>query len=234
MISCIVIEDQVRAQHILKRYINDTKGLNLKGVFGNAIDALDYLNTNTVELIFLDIHLPKISGMDFLATVPGNPLVIITTAFSEYAIKGYEYNVIDYLLKPFSYERFLKAVAKAGQLLQKNEGVPSSFHSNPANLVVKSGYNYLNINVNDIRFIKSDGDYTLLQCGQKRHLVSFPLKYWLEKLPKETFIQVHRSYIVNVQHVKKVLTGTVELKDCSIPIGRVYKKNLREMISKDK
>ena len=112
MISCIIIEDQAPAQRVLKKYIQDVGTLELKAVFSNAIEALEYLKSHSIDLMFLDIHLPKISGIDFLKTIVNPPAVIFTTAFSDYAVQGYELNVVDYLVKPFSFERFVQAINK--------------------------------------------------------------------------------------------------------------------------
>jgi len=224
MISCIIIEDQMPARKILQKYIGDIEMLELKGTFNNAISALDFLKENKVDLLFLDIHLPKISGIDFLSILPVKPYVILTTAFSEYALKGYELDVVDYLLKPFSFERFLKAVLKVDRLKVNAE---TNQNEKAEIVLVKVGYDQVKIDVNRITHIKSDGDYTHIYCGEKKYHVSYPLKYWIEKLPGNHFIQVHRSFIVNLTKIEKVSANTIEIEGNSIPLGRVYKKEFQ-------
>lgn len=228
MISCIVIEDQPPAQRILKKYINDVEILELSGVFASALAALDFLKENPVDLLFLDIHLPKLSGIDFLAILPQKPYVIITTAFSDYAIQGYELDVMDYLLKPFSFERFLKAVLKVQRQLEKSDARLISSKNDPKSILVKVGYDLIKIKINNILYIKSEGDYTWLYCCEDKYLASYPLKHWLEILPAKHFIQIHRSYIVNITHIQKVTASKVFMHNYTIPIGRVYKKDFQD------
>lgn len=221
--KCIIIEDQAPAQRILKRYIADIGSLELKKCFTDALSALEYLKNEPIDLIFLDIHLPKISGIDFLNTLKNAPKVIITTAFSEYAVQSYEFDVEDYLLKPFSFERFVKAVSKIEIL--KDEKIKSSNEENEKIFFVKSGYEYLKINGEEINFIKSDMDYTEIHLHNKKHLTTETLNYWEKNLPKN-FIRVHKSYLVNIIKVEKVATNRIFIgPQHSIPLGRAYKQN---------
>ncbi len=207
--------------------------IELAGVFDNALDALDYLKANKVDLLFLDIHLPKLSGMDFLNLFSPRPFVILTTAFSEYALKSYDYDVTDYLLKPFSFERFVKAVYKAkGRLgkpvksISKND----SMKNKDQIVIVKTGYEYLKLGTNEIVFIKSDGDYTQVHLHNGRIMVSYSLKYWLGILPESIFYRVHRSYIINSNFISKITSGKILIGNMEIPIGRVYKKEFLKLI----
>ena len=229
MISCIIIEDQIPARKILQKYIKDVEMLELKGEFNNAISALDFLKENSVDLLFLDIHLPKLSGIDFLSVLPTNPYVILTTAFPDYALKGYELDIVDYLLKPFSFERFLKAVLKVERLINKIGNAKSDPNRNTGSMLVKVGYDQVKIIIRDISHIKSNGDYTHVFCCQQKYYVSYPLKYWLENLPANQFIQVHRSFIVNLSEIQKISSNTIEIQGNKIPIGRVYKKNFQKV-----
>lgn len=220
---CIIIEDQPPAQRILKRYIEDLGTLQLEAVFSNAIEAMEYLKSEKVELIFLDIHLPKISGIDFLKTILNPPSVILTTAFSEYALESYEFNVVDYLLKPFSFQRFVKAVSK----VPVKEGInsPEKNSSIRKEIFIKSGYEHIKLSVDQILYIKSDADYTEIFLSDKKHLSAEPLRYWLEVLDKEQFIRIHKSYIINTQKIEKIASNQVYLSnDIIIPIGRAYKE----------
>jgi len=225
--NCIIIEDQPPAQRILKKYIEDIGSLNLKATFSNAIQAMEFLRSEPVDLIFLDIHLPKISGIDFLKTMPHPPHVILTTAFPDYALESYELDVVDYLLKPFTFQRFVKAVSKvpAGH----SPGVPAGGRQVRRELFIKSGYEHIKIRVDDILYIKSDADYTEVVVPGKKHLCSDPLRYWLEQLPAGQFVRIHKSYIVNVSEIEKVAGNRVFLNNGAIvPVGRAYKDDFAE------
>lgn len=225
MLACIIIEDQPPAQRILKKYISNADNLILKGTFSNPLEAKNYLLKEKIDLIFLDIHLPKMSGLEFLKSVENHPKVILTTAYSEYALESYQYNVIDYLLKPFSYDRFLKSIQKVNNLDNKSQ----FFNKNNSNILyIKTGYEVLKIDSNEIYYIKSDGDYTEIFMETKKILTSDSLKNWLEKL-KSNFCQVHKSYIINEHHFNKLLKNQLYLNnDIVIPLGRAYKKTFIE------
>jgi DNA-binding LytR/AlgR family response regulator len=224
MIKCIIIEDQEPAQRILKRYLADTEGLELLCVFRDALSALEFLKDATVDLIFLDIHLPKLSGMDFLSVVSPMPQVILTTAFSEYAIESYDFEVTDYLLKPFSFERFVKAVYRAKKQLEPRVKEVESSSDSDKHTLLKVGHDLVKVNFDDIQYIKADGDYTHVYTQNKRMMVGHSLKYWLELVPDKSFCQIHRSCIVNVKHVHQISGNTLRIEDASLPIGRVYKQ----------
>src|SRR5680860_73482 len=159
MIRCIIIEDQPPAQRVLQKFIGDMENMELKATFADALKAMDFLKSEAIDLIFLDIHLPKISGIDFLKTIPDVPNVILTTAFSDYALESYDLNVVDYLLKPFSFERFIKAVNKVPVNLdtskKQSQESNSNSKSSPDVLFIKSGYEHLKIQVSEIRYIQS-------------------------------------------------------------------------------
>ena len=224
--NCIIIEDQPPAQRILKKYIADIGSLTLQGTFSDALEALAFLKTAPIDLIFLDIHLPKISGMDFLKTLPHAPHVILTTAFSQYALESYDLDVVDYLLKPFSFQRFVKAVAKvpAPTLPVVPPILPSPTPLPIKEVFIKSGYEHIKINLQEVNFIKSDSDYTEIHLPGKKHVSAEPLRYWIETLPLQQFVQIHKSYIINSTKIEKIRGNQVYLKGgISLPIGRAYK-----------
>ncbi len=233
--ACIIIEDQPPAQRILQKYIQDIGSLELKATFNNAIDAIPYLQSNSVDIIFLDIHLPKISGMDFLKTLKKSPQIILTTAFSDYAIESYEYNVVDYLLKPFSFQRFVQAVSKSAGLSNKAKQI----NDNKKQVLdevffIKSGYELFKVNASNIIYIKSDSDYTEIVTSQKTYLSSDALKKWLQKLDN-TFCQIHKSHIINITYLEKVSANQVYLKnDYVVPIGRAFKEEFIKNYLKEK
>lgn len=226
MITCIIIEDQVPAQRILKKYITEYGNIVVKEVFSDPVLAIEYLKEIQVDLIFLDIHLPKISGMDFLKILNYKPLVILTTAFHEYAVQSYEFDVLDYLLKPISYARFTKAIDKARTALSSSDS-----DKRKESLLVKVGYDYVSVDVSDILYVKSDGDYTFLHCSTKKYMVSLPLKYWNETLPKQGFCQIHRSFIISLDKIEKISGASVIVNKTELPVGRKYKQLLKDKIS---
>jgi len=224
--NCIIIEDQPPAQRILKKYIEEVGALQLKATFTDAVQAMEYLKTEPVDLIFLDIHLPKISGMDLLKTMPHLPPVILTTAYSEYALESYEFDVVDYLLKPFSFQRFVKAISRVqakstARPAPEQHEVPSPARQE---IFIKSGYEHIRIQTDEIIYIKSDADYSELFLPGKKHLSAEPLRRWLEMLDSHQFIRVHKSYIVNTSRIVKVVGNQLYMSnEAVIPIGRAFK-----------
>lgn len=223
MIKCIIIEDQAPAQRILKKFIKDIGSLELCGTFSDALKGLEFLQKEEVDLIFLDIHLPKISGIDFLKTLKQTPEVILTTAFSDYAIESYELDVVDYLLKPFSFQRFVKAVSKVQQRQKETATLVKQDVVQSKEIFIKSGHEHIKIKISDIHFIRSDTDYTELITTDKKHLSNEALKHWVKTI--DQFVQVHKSYIINPTHIAKVSGSQIYLKNGeNIPIGRAYKE----------
>ena len=234
-IKCIIVEDQPPAQRILQKFIEDIGSIELVGVFSNGIDALEFLKSNDIQLMFLDIHLPKISGIDFLKSLKNPPQVILTTAFSEYAIEGYDLNVVDYLLKPFSFQRFLQAVNKVREQQQSISESNINLEQDNAQkeIYVKSGHEYIKINVDDIIFINSDSDYTEIQLANKKVLSNEPLKHWLGVLDVKRFVQLHKSYIANTSKIDRVSGNQVHMEGGGIvPIGRAYKEQFMQRLIK--
>lgn len=235
MIRCIIIEDQPPAQRVLKKYIADIGNMDLKGTFADALKAIDFLKTETVDLIFLDIHLPKISGIEFIKSRSLHAKIILTTAFSDYALESYEYDVVDYLLKPFSFERFVQAVSKVP--LPKSEqlqiGNSSTGESSPEIIFIKSGYEHIKIDISDIIFIHSDADYTEVHTDLNKHLSQEPLRFWEGYLDSQRFVRIHKSYIINTLKIDKIIGNRVHLaKKTAIPIGRAYKENFMKQVIK--
>jgi len=223
--TCIIVEDQPPAQRILKSFIEDVKSLELIGTFGEPTAVLDFLKSNRVDLIFLDIHLPKISGIDLLKIIPDSPHVILTTAFPDYALESYELNVVDYLLKPFSFQRFVQAVAKVPFANTSGTSADEETAEGLKNEVfIKTGYDYTKIVISEIDYIKSDADYTEIVIGGKKKISSEPLRHWQELLDQNSFVRIHKSYIVNTSKIQKVSGNRVYLENEEIlPIGRAYK-----------
>ncbi|NJB82759.1 LytR/AlgR family response regulator transcription factor [Wenyingzhuangia aestuarii] len=224
--NCIIIEDQLPAQRILKKYIQDIGTLTLKATFTNALEAIQFLQTEEIEFIFLDIHLPKLSGIDFLKTYKNPPQVILTTAFSDYALESYDLNVVDYLLKPFSFQRFVQAVHKV-----KTNPHTDTSTTLVKELFIKSGYEHIKVKIDEILYIKSDTDYTELILANRKILSTEPLRYWETYLNKHNFIRVHKSYLINTTKIEKVTRTQIHLHlEQIIPIGRAYKDTFQNSI----
>lgn len=214
----VIVEDQAPAQRILKKYLANYDGVELVKTFSSTNGLAELLNETEVDVIFLDIHLPQQSGIEFLKMVESPPPVIITSAFTEYAIEGYELNVIDYLVKPFSYERFKKAMSRVSK---ENDFV-----------YVKSGHEYFQIKASEVFFIHSDLDYTELHLSNKKLISNRTLLNWQDVLNPHKFFRIHKSYIVNIDHVMKFTKSEVTLYGGkSLPIGRAYKVAFLKQLS---
>lgn len=229
---CIIVEDQPPAQRILQKFIEDVGNLELVGVFSDGLKAMEFLRAEPVELLFLDIHLPKISGIEFLKSLHNPPYVIFTTAYSEYALEGYELNVVDYLLKPFSFQRFVQAINKVPKNRQVgSQQADKNAQTNLGELYVKSGHEFLKVAIEEIISINSDSDYTEIHLEDKKILSSESLRHWLDVLDGKRFLQLHKSYIVNSSKIDRISGNLVYMNNGSrIPIGRAYKEQFMKSL----
>jgi two-component system, LytTR family, response regulator len=218
-ISCIIIEDEPPAAAKLEGFIKKVSFLNLVAKFQNAIDALPYLRANTVDLIFLDIQMEHLTGIEFLESLTTKLHIIITTAYSEYAIKGYELCVSDYLLKPYSFERFLKAVNKILELSQK-ETIPVV-----SNIFVKSGYALENINVDDILYIEGQKEFLQIVTKHKKVMTLMTFNALLDMLPVGKFVRVHKSFVVSISKIENVEHHRIKIAGQLLPIGDSYRES---------
>lgn len=230
-ISCLIVDDEPLAQDVLHSYIKQTSKLELIGICNNAIEALEMMKNNTVDLLFLDIQMPEITGIDFLRSLKDPPMVIFTTAYQDFALEGFELNAIDYLLKPFSQERFVKAVKKAEELLILLEE-----HSQKEDdyIFIKSDQKLQKIYYNDILFIEALADYVKIHTSEKRHVTLQTMKKMEEKLPAKFFKRVHRSYIVSLDKIMSLVGSAVEVDGQKIPIGKNYKESFFDALDKSK
>jgi len=229
--TCIIVEDQVPAQRILQKFIEDAETLQLIGTFSSALQAMDFLKTTPVDVLFLDIHLPKLTGIEFIKSLTHPPNIILTTAFSEYALESYEFNVVDYLLKPFSFQRFLTAVGKVKKITGSNVSERDTAVSNE--IFIKSGHEYRKLNIQDINYIHSDTDYTFLFTDKDKHLSAERLKHWEEMLPGQAFLRIHKSYLINLTKISRFLGNRVYLQDgTELPIGRSHKEAFLKRVLK--
>ncbi|MTI31502.1 LytR/AlgR family response regulator transcription factor [Xanthovirga aplysinae] len=227
LISCLIIEDEPAAQDILKKYINDNPNLYLVQCCNNAIEALEILNNAEIQLIFLDINMPKLSGLQLYKSLSNPPKVIFTTAYPEYALEGFEVDAVDYLLKPFTFERFLKAVQKYISLSSK-EPIKQS----EPFILLKADKKIHKINFEDIFFLEAKGDYVKVTFSNTFILVHSTLQALQAQLPNHQFIRIHKSFIISLNHLDIIEGNMAKLKDYSIPIGQIYKISFLEMIKK--
>ncbi len=233
MINCIIVDDEQHAIDILVHYVKQTPHLNLVASFMNPIEALQLLGQQKIDLVFLDIQMPELSGIDFIKAIHGKSKVILTTAYSEFALEGYELYVLDYLLKPIRLPRFLAAVQKAvEQINATNETHKETPEDDYIFVKTESKGKLLKINLADIDFIESLKNYMSIHCGTKKTLVYTSMKELEDRLPKKRFIRVHKSFIIPINRVTGIEGNLVRLKNVTaeIQIGENYKAELMEII----
>lgn len=235
--NVIIVDDEPLAQEVIETYVSKFPALNLIAKCNNAVEAFDVLNNNDIDLMFLDIQMPQISGIDFLKTLPNPPQVIFTTAYSEYAMDGYELNVVDYLLKPISLDRFAKAVNKAvakEQQIQENEPSISANTETADYIFVKADKKLIKIRFDQINYIEGLKDYVILHTPNGRVVTLQTMKSLEIKLPSDIFMRVHRSFIVNLGNISIIEGNTVQIEKKIIPIGKNYKEVLLNIINKNR
>lgn len=239
-INCIVVDDEPLAQRVVEKFAEDIPWLNLVCKCNNALEAMEVLSNQKIDLMFLDINMPKITGMNFLKSLKNPPLVIITTAYPEYALEGYELDVLDYLKKPFAFERFVKAVQKAQERLHKHVAEPQiqivqekqSTSSADNFIFVKSNKKTYKVGISDIYFIEALGDYVKINLVDKIIITYQSMKKIESLLPPSTFFRIHKSFIVSIPKIKAIEGNMVEIKDEKLPIGNNYKQQFLDFIEK--
>lgn len=233
MIKCIIVEDEVLAQQVIETHLQQVSGFQLLGTCSNALEAKEILNKQEVDLIFLDIQLPGMTGLNFLRTLSNPPLVVLTTAYAEYALESYEFNVIDYLLKPISFERFSKTVNKIveGRLFTQPKE-KENFSGD--HIFIKSNSKFFKVNFSEIMYIESMKDYLKIHTTEYK-LVTHQTMNDIEKiLPANQFIRVHKSYIVSVAFIKSIYGNSIEMEKekTIIPIGLNFKERVMNFVSR--
>jgi len=224
-LNCLVVEDQIPAQEILISYIEQVPTLNLQGVYISPLEAIASIEGGNVDILFLDIHLPKLSGIELLKSIKHLPNTILTTAFSDYAVEGFNLDVIDYLLKPFSFDRFLKAVAKVpSSAIIANQDLLSD------HLFVKSQGQIKKIEVSGIEYIEAKGDFVIIYSNDARAIANISLTK-LQATVGSGFVRCHKSYIVNIASINKIVGNTITVSTQKIPIGRSYKADLMKKLN---
>jgi len=224
-INCVVTDDEPIARQGLCGYIEKIDYLSLIGECEDALQLNNLLKTEQPDLLFLDIEMPYLSGLDLLSSIQNPPKVVITSAYEKYALKGYELDVIDYLLKPISFDRFMKAVDKVYHLMEKE-----SAKNTTEFIFVKSGKQLKKIFIADILFVESMENYVNVFTASSKEVVYSTLKFFLDSLPSDNFLQVHRSYIVNTKHIQSIEGNMLHIASYEIPIARNLRNQALETI----
>ncbi|KAF2082926.1 LytR/AlgR family response regulator transcription factor [Flavobacterium sharifuzzamanii] len=235
--KCVIIDDEPLAVELLQDFVKKVDTLELISTFNNAIDAVSFINQNNVDLIFLDIQMPHFSGIDFLNTIEKKPLVIFTTAYSDYAVEGFNLGAVDYLVKPIPFHRFLKAVVRAQQVLQPVTTQALAENNNTPEIeqdfmFVRAEYENVKLNFADILFIEGLKDYVKIYTTDNKFTLTLISLIKLENLlSSKGFARIHRSYIINIKHVKSIQKNKVLISDKRIPISESYKSTFFEKIN---
>ncbi|HEY1195240.1 LytTR family DNA-binding domain-containing protein [Flavobacterium sp.] len=236
--KCVIIDDEPLAVELLQDFVKKVDSLELVNSFNNAIDAVSFINQNNVDLIFLDIEMPHFSGIDFINTIEKKPLVIFTTAYSDYAVEGFNLGAVDYLVKPIPFHRFLKAVVRAQQVLQpvtNNQAVSENTNAPEIEqdfMFVRAEYENVKLNFADILFIEGLKDYVKIYTTDNKFTLTLISLIKLENLlSSKGFARIHRSYIINIKHVKSIQKNKVLISDKRIPISESYKNTFFEKIN---
>ena len=230
--TCIAIDDEFPATQVIESLVDKIPDLSLVKSFTKAKEALEYLNTNEVDILFLDIQMPDLNGLEFVQSLRKRHKIILTTAYDQYALEGFNLDVIDYLLKPFSFDRFVIAVNKAiKQIEYENEGLPKKI-KNDDFITVKSDYKLINIPFSDIDYIEGLKAFLSIFVNGKRTIVLDSLKNYERILPEDRFLRVHKSYIVSLQKIKFMEGNMLVINEKKIPIGKSYKEIVLKKVFK--
>ena len=234
-LKTIAIDDEPLALRLVSDYVSKTPFLELVGSFDNPLDAIDFLSKQSVDLIFVDIQMPDLTGIEFARSLEGAPKIVFTTAYEKYAIEGFKLNAIDYLLKPFSYEEFLKAAGKARKQTELEANVLPSIEANSQFLFLKSEYKIRRINFNDILYIEGLKDYIKVYIpGDDKPVMSLnSIKSLEQKLPEDKFMRVHRSFIVNLDKIDTIERSRIIFGKVYIPVSDQYKDKFQEYLDKN-
>jgi DNA-binding LytR/AlgR family response regulator len=223
MIRCIIVDDEPLALQVLERHLNKIDSLFLAGKCLNALEAFDIIHRESIDLIFLDIKMPVLSGIDFIRSLKNPPAVIFTTAYPQYAVTSYELEAVDYLLKPVTFERFSAAIAK---FLKHRPGPEPE---KPYTYFKVNG-KMIRIDHEDISYVQSVKDYIIIHTSEERYITHMTMKYLEELLPLTTFRRIHRSYLVNILHITAIAKNNVEMGNIKIPVGEKYKAAIRQIL----
>lgn len=220
-LNCIIVDDEPLAIEGIELYLNDYSLFNLVGTFNNAIEANAFIQTNQVDVLFLDIEMPKLNGLDFLKTLKSNPYIILTTAYPQFALEAFELNVIDYLVKPIGPERFMRAVNKLNDIYLNPTSDITEFTSDY--IYIKADRKYVKLFYRDIKYIKGLKDYVIIYTTDERVITAMNIKTICKELPEKIFCRTSKSYIININFIKSVNADTIILDKEEVPLGKIYK-----------
>ena len=236
-LNCVVIEDEPLARNLMIEYVKKLPSLNLIEAFSNPLAAMETLRSASIDVLFLDVQMPEITGISLLKILTKRPLVVLTTAYSHYALEGYELDVADYLLKPITFERFLKSIDKITQRLDSAPAVqPSSVEQTitpPAFIFVKDGTKLVKVKLDEILYIEGLKDYVTIHTFHQKIVTLQRLKSLEEQLPADKFIRVHNSYIVSLDAIDVIQKNEIQIKGVTLPIGDTYRKAFKEFIERN-
>ncbi len=241
MIDCLIVEDEPLARRLMTDYVSKVPYLNLVAASSNPLEGMEVLRKQPIDLLFLDVQMPEITGISMLKALQKRPLVILTTAYSEYALEGYELDVVDYLLKPITFERFLRAVDKASQRLVPAQPAPAGAPADknapvePSSsfVFVKDGTKLVKIRWSEILYVEGLKDYVTIYTRTQKVVSLQRLKALEEQLPADKFIRIHHSYIVSVDAIDVIHKGEVQIGSAVLPVSDTYKKTFREFVEKN-
>ena len=226
MMNCIAIDDEPKALEVIERYCQKSDLVNLKATFREPVKAIEFLNREKIDLIFLDINMPDISGIQLIQTLAEKPMVIFTTAYSSYAVESYDLNAIDYLLKPITFERFLAATNKAFSLFSiKNK--PNERDDNAGTVFIKSGPHTYQVKVSEILYLEKDGNYITVYLKDKQILIRENMSDIFDLVPPGEFVRIHKSFVVAIKHIAMIEVHQLIINGAKIPIGSTYREPLR-------
>ncbi|MDF1697649.1 MAG: LytTR family DNA-binding domain-containing protein [Saprospiraceae bacterium] len=230
MITYLIIDDEYIAHDIIKGYCDLLPTMQLMKNCYDGLEAFEYLNKHEVDLIFLDLNMPKLKGFDFLKTLKRPPKVIVTTAYKEYALEGYELNISDYLLKPFGFDRFLKAINKTFSTYAETPTSSSPTQPTSKRIFLRSNKKYTQVKIDTILFVEASGNYTKVVTTSETISIREKISTVLEMLPIDDFLQVHKSFAVAPSHIKSIEGNRIFIADHIIPIGKYYKSNISKLL----
>ncbi|HMG89242.1 MAG TPA: LytTR family DNA-binding domain-containing protein [Chryseolinea sp.] len=236
-LNCVIVDDEPLARNLMIDYVSKVPNLHLVEACSSPLAVMEVLRNNDIDLLFLDVQMPELTGISLLKALKKKPLVILTTAYSEYALEGYELDVADYLLKPITFERFVRAVEKVMERLEKNSvQVPEKpVHDKSQPFVfVKDGTKLVKVNLEDILYVEGLKDYVTIHTPTQKIISLQRLKALEDQLPPEKFIRVHNSFIVALKAINIIHKGDVQIGNVMIPIGETYKKAFRDFIDRNR
>ena len=231
MIRYLIIDDEHIAHKIIMEYCEILPNMDLQKNCYSALEAFQYLNKNRVDLIFLDLNMPKLKGFEFLKTLSSPPKVIVTTAYSEFALEGYELSVVDYLLKPFSFERFLTAVNKViGSSVASKQSSSEENDTTVSQIFLRQNKSYIQVDIKSILYIEASGNYTKVVTINDTITLREKISDMIESLPESEFLQVHKSFAIATTHIKSIEGNRIHIGGDTVPIGKLYKSNVNRLL----